>query len=153
MNRREFCRNIALIAAGSQLVLSEQIEALARTIEMSSQHIPDGKLVSVHDITFGFDATPCDRACVVTFYDGQDVKFQTALNQRATFRWVAVPSAVILTSVERFRWEAKSEGADVSYALCGGIHWIDEKGMMRFTPIGGDRRHLHGRSISLEVQR
>jgi hypothetical protein len=141
MNRREFVRNLTLILGSAVAMTTEQTDAITRSLLLSSDHIP-GNLVGIHEFVIGFDGVPSDRSMRLTLRDADRVVMTVALNQRATFRWVALPSTVLVTTADRCSWSVTGwpDGNDLRADVAGTIKWMDSDGRMRSTEMQGRDR-------------
>lgn len=144
MNRREFCRLLALTAPG--IVLAEQVVAAEQVYLLNSAHIPDGQLIAVREITAGFNSSPQDRTAIIDFFDGDTLHLPIAMNTRGKFRWRApTPADAIMTSVTRFHWRSYERrdgwgdhgGPALTQELYGWVSWLDAEGCPRHTSLQG----------------
>lgn len=136
MNRREFCRNLALIASAGALTTNEQLAALERTYLLSAPEHP----IAVHDIYLSIECPPSDNIAVVEFREQSKVLMPMAFNFRGSMRWGGPPHSMILTTFADFNWTAKAamptmytNCEDIADVLCGYVKWIDEDGKQQTT--------------------
>ncbi len=146
MNRRDFCRLVALTTAGA--VLPEQITALEHVFSKSTEHLDPKRIVAIHEIMFGFSGVPHDTVARVEFLHKDTVLLSFAVNYRSSMRWVAVPSLVLFSEADQFHWRAE----ELSYGQLdldgpkscipefeGFIGWIDSDGRQQRTVF--DKQH------------
>lgn len=137
MNRREFCRTLALIV-GATAMTTAQIDALERVFLVSSDRLPSDGVVAIQDLYFGFDSPPHDDTATVTFADGVR-SMPCATNTRGSMRCCFLPNEVWLTTVETFQWTCRFALKDLFYAdsLQGWVMWLDSDGRQHQTPLKG----------------
>lgn len=129
MNRREFAKHLALLAAGAA-ALPAQLSAFERLYDINTKPLGDTDLVSIEDIALGF-SEPGDYAHFINIYNDQSVLYSFALNQRATFRYLPAPTAPMLATHRGVRWTTESYPAQSRIPIMGTIRYIDQSGMIR----------------------
>lgn len=143
MNRREFVKHLALLAAGAA-ALPSQVAAFERLYEANTSGplATSTSLLSVNDIVIGFGGTPRDAAAVVRFFNGESAPLAFPLNTRATIRWIPAPDCPFLTSRDRFRWSVDDvygrwTREEIAATLTGSIRYTDMDGVIQNAAIDG----------------
>jgi hypothetical protein len=144
MNRREFCQHLALLAAGAA-ALPAQVAAFERLYDVNTRKLAHGSIISIHNLVFGFNGSPCDETALVTFFDGDRPLMPFALNTRSSMHFGVTPDCPMLSTEEGFRWEIQSSYPNSRYVynhFTGGVRYIDMEGVIHNVPINGTVRHL-----------
>lgn len=102
MNRREFVKYLALLAAGAA-AMPAQIAAYERLYNANMPDAGSG-LISVREFFCGFQGTPRDCVALVTVGHGSTKAMPFAMNTRSFLRWVAAPDTPLLVKAEEFYW-------------------------------------------------
>ena len=121
MNRREFVKYLALLAAGAN-ALPAQVDAYEKMYDLNTRQFNKGKIVSIKEFTIGFKE-PCDKHIRVSIVNKERELWSIFLNQRATFRYVTMPDCPLLTT-EGFHIASKPQ-------CSGTIHYIDMDGIIQ----------------------
>ncbi len=126
MNRRDFVKSLALLAAGAA-ALPEQIAAFERYYEVNTPKtaLP---LLAFDELSISGMATRSVRV-FVKFFDGDQVVLPAALNAfGGQYFWRGAPDNKIVTS--KLRWEITSPDVNDKDALltmiCGGVSYLDQ---------------------------
>lgn len=137
MNRRDFCKHLALLAAGAA-ALPQQIAAFERVFDINTRPLGERDLISVEDIAFGF-LNPGDAAFLVQFLCADRVLYQVPINKRATFRTLPNPQCPMLATLSDFRWVV-TEGSQQypgAHDFIGSVRLTDQDGRIHTAPIEG----------------
>lgn len=124
MTKQEFIRSVsAMLAAGGT---TESIDALEAMYSVAATDIWLANLVFVNDVTVGFTASPPrDNPVEIEMKNGDDVLYRFAMNERATFRWVASPCGAWAVSVEKFKWKVLAQRVPLHPdEISGTVRWI-----------------------------
>lgn len=148
MNRREFCKRAALLAAGAA-ALPAQIDAFEALYEVNTRQFGNRTdIIAVRDISFGFTGTPCDLMATVVFSRGETELLWFPINYRGMLRWVSLPDCPLLTTRGDFRWTIKASGTAeeeryVRETFQGTICYLSMDGLIRTDKLTG-QGHLLG---------
>ena len=112
ISRREFCRRMALIAAGASAV-PEQIDAFELLFQANTPQIPDmSGIYLIKEFSFGFAGRPRDEVLEVALLSNDQPVFELAINYRASFRWVVAPDTPVVEELDGLRWNVERAATD-----------------------------------------
>ena len=137
MNRREFIRHLALIAAGSTAI-SQQIDALERFYEANA---PAGAstLIALDDICIG-GVAPVSTPLIFDLLRGDRMVLRFPWNAfGGMVRWSPMPDQRLIAAPGELRWEIRppeAYGTHVSPSCVEGfIGFIDSDGLRQTIPL------------------
>lgn len=132
MNRRDFVKSLALLAAGAS-ALPAQIAVFEQYYEANTPKI-SGPLIAMDEIIISGMAGRSARVHVQVFGNGE-LRLNLGLNAfGGVLFWRAAPDSKIVTSQLGWSITCPDEGFDVSM-LQGGISYLDDKFKRQLCPI------------------
>ena len=148
MNRREFCRYLALTAAGAA-ALPGQVEAFEYLYDVNTRQFDGhGDIIKVYDMGLGFTGTPRDQSVTITFFDGRDQLLLNTMNHRACCRYIAPADCPLLTTVSRLRWTV--EPCRFAHEFSGMMRYVDMSRRIHNVAINGtvcELRRIHQSAV------
>lgn len=110
MNRRDFCKTAAILAAGAAAMPS-QIAAFEQLFDVNSRHLGNvADLIRINEIYLGGTAR-VSRVVLVDFYDDERLLHLLSFNGfGGIVRLVMLPDAPMFSTRSRFRWRISDDG-------------------------------------------
>src|SRR4030095_7014978 len=137
MNRRDFIKHLALLAAGAA-ALPDQILAFEKSIELNAIDKIDKGLIFIDDIILsGMSGHSFPLYASIFTNDKPDLNFGLNLFG-GIFRWVAVPGhSLRVTIPEKFIWELDGirELPQINSDIMGGFRLVNQDGKYVFADL------------------
>lgn len=141
ITRREFCRNLGLLAAGAA-ALPEQIEAFSHVYDVNlPKDVPLSDVIMITDIMVGGTATASSPTSF-TIKDKEEVLLNFGMNLfGGAFRWCAFPGQEILVSKKNLVW--KAQGHSIFGTYSGTIIYYDSNMLIHRFSFTGTTEQQH----------
>lgn len=128
MNRREFCLQAALVAAGTS-ALASQVAAIEQLYDINTRHLGEGPgLIRLNDLFLGGKAGR-SWPVVIDLFDDERLLHSIAINAfGGLFRFAPSPDEPFFTTRARLRWDVTKPSDAYEHtddALHGTVHYTD----------------------------